>query len=264
LVVLVAVALYRYSIMEPYEDKPQYVVCFMCVCPNEIVMKFAKKVAEKYRVYIICDDIHCYTPEGTNITFIKISDEECTRVNWTKSNLAISKVPSAWDKVLYYFAVKETSASHVWFIEEDVFIPRPEMISEIDAQYPNADLVAKQNVSQEEDPGFGWWFDCEGMLEEPMYRSMVCACRLSRSLLNKIVDFVNEHKRLVFIEILFNTLVVKNRMQLAMPEQMVNIVWRHDWTPETVDNLHMFHPIKDVRLQDSYRDRLAQLSDRKN
>ena len=236
----------------------------MCVCPNEIVMNFATKIATTYKTYIVCDDVKCITPTDTSITFIKISDEECRKTGWTQSNIAINKVPSAWDKALYYFAVKETSPAYVWFIEEDVFIPRPEIISEIDAEYPDADLVCKQNVSQQEDPEFGWWFDAKYTLEDPLYRSLVCACRLSRPLLNKLIDFVNKNNRLVFIEVLFNTIVFHDKMKLAMPQQLQKIIWRHDWTPDTVDNNHMFHPIKNTELQDSYRERLTQIAARKN
>lgn len=236
----------------------------MCICPNETVMKFATKISMTYKTYIVCDDPNCQTPANIPITFIKISDEECNETGWTKSNVAINKVPSAWDKALYYFAVKETSPPHVWFIEEDVFIPRPEIIGEIDAEYPDADLVCKQNVSHAEDPAFLWWHDADPMLQEPLYRSLVCACRISRALLDKVVKFVDKNNRLVFIEILFNTIVFQDKMTLAMPQQLQKIIWRHDWTPDTVDDKHMFHPIKNTELQDSYRRRLTQIAARKN
>jgi len=235
----------------------------MCICPNEIVVNFAAKVTERYKTYIVCDDVNCYTPTNTPITFIKISDEECTRAGWTKSNIAISKVPSAWDKALYYFAVKDQTPSYIWFIEEDVFLPRVDIITDIDKRFPDADLVAKQNVSQTEDPEFAWWFDADGMLKKPLYRSLVCASRLSRALLNKIVAFVQQNDRLIFIEILFNTIVTQQNMQLAMPEELSTIIWRQDWTPEMVDDGHIFHPIKDMRLHDSYRERIVQIAARK-
>jgi hypothetical protein len=242
--------------LEPFQGET--VVCLMCVCPNDIVLSFAKKISKSYAVYIVCDDIYCSTAEESYATFIKISDEEVTQANYTKSNVAINKVPSAWDKALYYFCVKDTSSSYVWFIEEDVFVPRVSILTEMDNKYPDADLITKQNVTRADDPAFDWWFDAEGYLEEPYYRSLVCASRLSRALLKKISEFVREHRRLIFIEIMFNTLVAKNKMNLAMPEELSAIIWRHNWNENIVDENHLYHPVKDLNQQKKYRTKLSQ------
>jgi len=243
---------------------PETVVCFLCVCPNEKVIGFARKVSKEYKTYIICDDVKCKTPEDPDITFLKITDQESASAGWTKSNITLQKPTTAWDKVLYYFAVKDTSPAHVWIIEEDVFVPDAAVLTGIDAKYPDADLIAKQHVRDDEDPDFMWWHDAEGYLEKPHYRSLVCATRLSRRLLNAVVDFVDEHKRLVFIEIIFNTLVVQKKFKLEMPEELSTIIWRHEWTAETLDSKHLFHPIKDVTIHDSYRVRLNQIAAREN
>jgi hypothetical protein len=242
---------------EPFLNTEGIVVCLLCVCPNEIVINFARKMTANYKVYVVCDDIYCLTSDEPNITFLKISDEEVSKMNYTRSNVAIGKIPSAWDKALYYFCLKDTSPSHVWFIEEDVFIPRASILNEIDKKYPKADLIAKQNVSQTEDPEFGWWFDAEIHMDPPLYRSMVCASRLSRALLNEIVDFVNKKGRLVFIEILFNTIVTQKKMELVTPEELTTIIWRFDWNDGNVDENHMFHPVKNTRDQKKYREVLS-------
>jgi len=242
--------------VEPFKVQ-KIVVCLMCVCPNDIVLSFAKKISKFYTVYILCDDIYCTTAEESYVTFIKISDEEVIKANYNKSNLAINKVPSAWDKGLYYFCVKDVSPDHVWFIEEDVFIPRASLLTDMDEKHPEADLIAKQNISRTEDPEFGWWHDAEQNLKEPLYRSMVCASRLSRALLTKISEFVKQHHRLVFIEILFNTLVAENNMNLAMPDQLSTIIWRHNWNEDAVDENHLYHPVKDLDEQKKYRIKLS-------
>jgi hypothetical protein len=254
----------RQQITEAFQNTGQYVVCFLCVCPTETVLGFAEKVANSYQVFIVCDDINCQTPQNTKITFIRISDDECKRTGWTGSNIAIDKVPSAWDKALYYFSVKEVGPAYVWFIEEDVFVPNVELLMNLDKKYPDTDLIAKQNVKEEDDPSFDWWFDGKGVLEEPLYRSLVCATRVSRKVLYSLVHFVNTHKRLAFIEIIFNTIVFHENMTLAMPEELQTIIWRHNWVPEAVDKHHMFHPVKDTEQHDSFRDRLEQIQGREN
>jgi hypothetical protein len=243
---------------------PETVVCFLCVCPSQKVIGFAQQLSKKYKTYIVCDDYNCNTPNIPGITFVKITDSESASAGWTKCNITIAKPTTAWDKALYYFAVKDTTAAHVWFIEEDVFVPNASVLIKIDANCPDADLVAKQNVRDDEDPEFIWWHDAEGYLKKPLYRSLVCAARLSRRLLDAVKAFVKQHGRLVFIEIIFNTIVVQQGMKLEMPKELSKIVWRHHWTPETVDAHHLFHPIKDVNLHDSYRDRLKQVAAREN
>jgi len=239
--------------VQPKQSKPnKIVVCLLCVCPNDTVIKFAKKIAREYEVFIIADDINCHVPES-NITILKISDDESSSAGFTKSSITLSKVTSAWDKALYYFCVRDTSPEHVWFIEEDVMIPRVSLLTELDTRYPDTDLVAKQHVSQDEDPEFSWWFDADGMMEKPLYRTLVCASRLSRALLNKIKAFVDKYKRLVFVEIMFSTIVDHDRMKLDMPPELSTIIWRYDWTKDTVDENHLFHPIKKVEQQQEFR-----------
>jgi hypothetical protein len=132
-------------------------------------------------------------------------------------------------------------------------IPRVSLLKELDAKYPDTDLVAKQHVSQDEDPEFTWWFDADGMMKKPLYRTLVCASRLSRALLNKIKAFVDKYKRLVFVEIMFSTIIHHDGMKLDMPPELSTIIWRYDWTKDTVDENHLFHPIKKVEQQQEFR-----------
>jgi len=254
-----AVLYLRTAHTEPFQNNSNIVIALLCVCPTEIVINFAKKMAKSYKVYIVCDDIYCHTPEEPSMTFIKISDEEVLEAHYTKSNIAIGKIPSAWDKALYYFNVKNMSPSHVWFIEEDVFIPRVSILTDLDAKYPTADLIAKQNVRQEEDPDFEWWFDAEELTSQPLYRSLVCATRVSRKVLNEIANVVRNHGRLYFIEIMFNTIVHEKNMELAMPEELSAIIWRHDWRDEEIDPNHLYHPVKMLTTQKRYREMLAKV-----
>ena len=261
--VLILCFLLAPKVAEPFQVAPT-VVCFLCVCPTEPVLRAARMVSEQYKTYILCDNIECKTPDDPNLTFIKISDAESAAAGWTRSNITIAKPTTAWDKVLYYFCVKDTSPANLWIIEEDVFLPNAQLLADIDAKHPDADLIAKQNVREEDDPAFLWWFDADGYLEKPLYRSLVCATRLSRRMLDSVRDFVRQHKRLVFIEIIFNTLAVQQGMKMALPDELSTIIWRHQWTEDTIDDKHLFHPIKDVELHDSYRDRLSQIGGREN
>ena len=256
LVVLVLLFLLRtnegFQVQEVPMAQKKIVVCLLCVCPNDTVITFANKISKEYDVYVIADDINCHVPE-TDVTILKISDDESKNAGFTKSSITLSKVTSAWDKALYYFCVKDTSPDHVWFIEEDVLIPRVSLLKELDSKYPDSDLLAKQHVSQDEDPNFTWWYDADGIMEKPLYRTLVCASRLSRALLTEIKDFVDEHKRLLFVEMMFSTIIDHKNMKLDMPNELATIIWRYDWRHDMVDENHLYHPIKKVEDQQEFR-----------
>lgn len=247
--------------IEPFQSQSKIVIALLCVCPTERVLKFAEKYGVTHPVYIICDDPTCTVPESSIVTFVKITDEECRRTNYNNSNPAIPKRPSAWDKAIYYFCEKDISPEHIWFIEEDVFVPRESLFKELDDRYPATDFIMKQHVKDTDDPSFEFWYDGDGKMERPFYRSLVCATRVSRKMLNRVKELHNSKKTLVFIEIMFNTLAVKYGLTMEMPSELQNIIFRHTWTEDTVNNNEFFHPVKDTSLHDTYRERIAQNSE---
>ena len=241
---------------EGFQEQSKIVIALLCVCPNDRVIEFAKNYATTHPTYIICDDPNCETPTLDNITFVKITDDECKSTGYNNSNAAIAKRPSAWDKVILYFCEKNTEPEHVWFIEEDVFVPRAGIFKELDQRYPTTDLVTKQHVKDSEDPSFEFWYDGDGKMERPFYRSLVCSTRVSRRLFQKVKELHDEKKTLCFIEIMFNTLAVKNEFSIENPSELQTIIFRHTWTEGTVNENQLFHPIKDTALHDVYRERL--------
>jgi hypothetical protein len=243
--------------IEGFQEQSKVVIALLCVCPNDRVVEFAKNYAITHPTYIICDDPNCETPRLSNITFVKITDDECRSTGYNNSNTAITKRPSAWDKVILYFCEKNLEPEHVWFIEEDVFVPRADIFKELDQRYPTTDLVTKQHVKDTEDPSFEFWYDGDGKMERPFYRSLVCSTRVSRRLFDKVKELHDSKNTLCFIEIMFSTLAVKNNFSIEQPSELQSIIFRHTWTEETVNPNGLFHPVKDTTLHDTYRERLA-------
>jgi hypothetical protein len=243
--------------IEGFQEQSKIVIALLCVCPNERVVEFAKNYATTHPTYIICDDPDCETPTLPNITFVKITDDECRRTGYNNSNPAITKRPSAWDKVILYFCEKNVQPEHVWFIEEDVFVPRADIFKELDERYPTTDLVTKQHVKDSEDPSFEFWYDGDGKMERPFYRSLVCCTRVSRRLFNTVKELHDEKNTLCFIEIIFSTLAVQNNFSIEQAPELQSIIFRHTWTEDTVNLNGLFHPVKDTALHDTYRERFA-------
>ena len=57
----------------------------------------------------------------------------------------IIKGATSREKALYYFYKNDINYDHIWFIEEDVFIPTIETIKNIDIKYPDNDLLVSGN-----------------------------------------------------------------------------------------------------------------------
>jgi hypothetical protein len=243
--------------VEGFQEQSKVVIALLCVCPTDRVIEFAKNYAVTHPTYIICDDPSCETPSLPNITFVKITDDECKRTGYNNANPAIIKRPSAWDKVILYFCENNTQPEYVWFVEEDVFVPRADIFKELDQRYPTTDLVTKQHVKDTDDPSFEFWYDGDGKMERPFYRSLVCATRVSRRLFDKVKELHDTKHTLCFIEIIFSTLAVKHNFSIEQAPELQSIIFRHTWTEETVTPNGLFHPVKDTALHDTYRERLS-------
>jgi len=106
--------------------------------------------------------------------------------------------------------------NNIWFSEDDVFIYSVKNIIDLDKKYYNTDLIVKDNNINKDGNIMIWnhWVQVNNTLELPWSMSMVCICRLSRELLLKINDFIKKHKKLNFIEFLFNTLAIHNNFTI--------------------------------------------------
>jgi hypothetical protein len=198
------------------------------------------------------DTIQTHTVSSGVLYIVQIQDEVCGEHGFINAASTIPKKPSAWDKALYYFCLKN-STNHVWFVEEDVFFPRYNIFDEINRRYPNTDFVTKQHVSEKEDPDFYWWFDAEGKMERPYYRSLVCTARISRNIMNEITKIASEKRTICFVETLFSTIVHHKKFTLELAPELQSVIFRHDWTKETVHMNGLFHPVKDVKDQIAFR-----------
>lgn len=257
--------------------KTLYPLCFLCVAPPKEYLETLVPFTNTQPVYVLCDKNEYNAPESTKyktiritekdeakshpvtpgvLYIVQIQDEVCGQYGFINSASTIPKKPSAWDKALYYFSLKN-SAEHVWFVEEDVFFPRYDIFDELNARYPNTDFVTKQHVSETEDPGFYWWFDAEGKMERPYYRSLVCTARISRNIMKEIVKMANEKRTICFIETLFSTIAHHNKFSIELAPELQSVIFRHDWSKETVHMNGLFHPVKDVKDQIAYRSHLT-------
>ncbi len=136
-------------------DEPvhiKYAICLLTFRPTKdlILLNSNFEDINDYQVYVIVDDnewdIKDLEKNFPKFKFIKIKEEECKKSGFINFNFMVKNgEPSAWDKGLMYFSIiNPNKYDYVWFIEDDVFIPKIDNIIKIDEKYPNVDLITKK------------------------------------------------------------------------------------------------------------------------
>lgn len=252
--------------------------------PSRKLIKFYSRFLPLgYDLFFIVDD-NTLRLEHPGIRFVQIDDSECRRAGFFNFNPVVKKESrcSAWDKAMYYFCRLDTSHEHVWFLEDDVFVPFPETLRKLDTKYGEADIVSKENLVNADgapDDWFWWQFVPDYILPPPWARSMVCAVRLSRNLLGVLGQFIQENKnslrltntlsdiartlvlqkrdylgqKLLFIEYIFHTLALQNRLDVAVAKELAGIQWRKEWSVAEMDAETLYHPLKNIDAHENCR-----------
>jgi len=247
-------------------------ICLLCVEPFPNHVRFLRNIVGDYSKFMLCDrSANGYT--DNTIKFITVDDDICSAQGYKNSNYCVKKNPSAWDKAFYYFSFVDTSYDYVWFLEDDVFVSSIYAISNIDQKYGNADLVCKGNGMNATGEPDGWshWCQLDGKHPLPWYISMICVCRISNALLQKIKEYVENNNTLFFLEAMPNTLAMHNNLSVVNPIEFQSIMPKSEigkrvrrfnkdgtytWIQTRIDHVepnYFYHPMKDFHLHDKFR-----------
>ena len=242
-------------------------VCFLTAIPSPQTIQFARQLARSTSspdVFILVDNNTFAAPvdDSTTVRYLQFNDTVCSETGfWRSGAFGINKDCSAWDKALFFFASVSVHHHFVWFLEEDVFVPSVQALLSLHELYSTtADLVAA---------GIGYNFD--GHMEEwvhwpsaperfapPWTISMVCAVGCSRRLLSAVDEYARWRGELAFIELLFTTLAFQTpQMKVVTPTELSEIVSMkyHPWEQIQRKPYDWWHPIKDRKQQQEWRDR---------
>jgi hypothetical protein len=246
-------------------------ICLLCIEPDPCHVKFLERISGEYTKIMLCDrSTNGYTSDI--IQFINIDDNVCYNEGYTNMNYWVPKNPSAWDKAMYYFCKIDPSYDYVWFLEDDVFVSSIQAISNMDKNYSEGDLLCKENIINLDGHTDGWthWAQVLDRHPLPWYISMICACRVSKSLLQKIKEYVDNNHRLFFLEIMLNTIAMHNGLTVVNPIELQKIMassevgkrvrrykhGKYTWVQQSIDNVqpdYFYHPMKDFALHDKFR-----------
>ncbi len=249
---------YTYNV-EKYTNN-SIAIALLCVKPHINHINFLKELPG-YDIYLICDsNEQLGEPPASHIHYIQIKEDECVQSKYINAAITIQKEITSWDKALYYFCKINTAYSNIWFIEDDVFIPEVNTIHAIDIKYPNADLlVGDHSENKIGDMGWHWggvWKRAKHRLPLPWYSSMVCAIRVSRTLLGHIAAEIERQERILFIEMFFNTIAAHNNLNVVVAPELSTIYYRKDWNNDEFNKTNLFHPIKDIDSHNKIRSKL--------
>jgi hypothetical protein len=238
-------------------------ICLISKIPNEIWLNFLNEFTN-YEIFVIIDDnsndfVTLYKDIFTKINFIQINNDECL-VNgyFNSSNISHDQTKNliyGWDKAIYTFSKIITDYDNVWFIEDDVFISNESSLINIDKKFIRDDLLCESHHISEDENMNGWYhsFHVIPNIGPPRSRSMMCAFRASKRMLNLILNFVNKNKKLFYIEALFTTIAYQNNLTISNPTELATITWANSWNNNEFFTNNLYHPIKNIKEHTNIR-----------
>lgn len=271
-------------------------IVFFCFRPQKEIFDFAKLLKnETYDIFVSVNDNNYIMPyyDKDAINIIKLDENELMNEGYFNSNNNIRNQVSSRDKAFYYFnRINHTDYKHIWFIEEDVFIPTTTTISNIDKKYPDCDYMSNsyfivdndinnlnnfnninkkfpfvkfnENYNFHESLAFSH-YNLIKYYGFPWLKGMTCAIRVSKNFLKHIDMFAIKHKTLIMDEVLYLTLSIHNNLSIINPIELSPIVYRCDfnsvdtitnylyWNLNDIREDYLFHPIKDLKFQNQLR-----------
>ena len=243
--------------IESFNNPKNNYICFLCVKLSDNLLETAKNMEKyNYKIFIVVDNNDKILPKKiNNINIIQMDDNKCINLGYKNASATLKKNPVTWDKAFYYFSNKDIQFDNVWFIEEDVFIPKLSLIKDFDEKYPNEDLICKENIAHETDNLKWHWKRAEGIIEKPWYRSLLCCHRQSRRLLQKVRELCEKNNQLLFLELMIPTLANQNNFKIKELPNLKTITWRNKFNFEEIKNNknNLYHPFKNLDQQKLYR-----------
>ena len=231
-------------------------ICLICLRPRKVWLDFFAAFTH-YKVYFIIDDnsfdyAAVHGDEYPTLNFIQVRDDKHIHANFRDIDFT-NEILMGWHKALYYFSNENLDFDNTWFIEDDVFFYNENTLLMIDDKYAETDCLSNDVTEFDGSAGVWHWYKISMKYELPWYNTMVCAVRLSRTLLQKINEYAQTHQTLFFIEAMFPTVAHKNGLICNSPGEMTHIYYRDHIELNSIKPDMLYHPMKCVDLYPSMR-----------
>jgi len=235
----------------------------LCFKPHKEWLEFITSF--HYDCYVIIDDnSNNYDDlklQYPKINFVQIEDDICLSSGYKNSHSEhfykkknTERRVSACEKALYYF--KDKSYNHVWFCEDDVFIPSLNNLISVDNQYPDVDMLSN-HLTQNDGTKLDWhWSTIDMKTPAPWWSCMVCITRLSDKLLQVIDEYVTKWGTLYFSEAMFCTEASHNGLLVKTPEQFKWVTYNNKWSEFNIQRDGFYHPVKSIESHNYLRQQI--------
>jgi hypothetical protein len=233
--------------------------CIAIICRQpQLSWLYFLNAFENYDIFFIIDDNQTdynimYKSLFPQINFIQIDEKVCQDAGFNNSSTALGfKTVIAWDKALYFFSQINKDYEHMWFIEDDVFFYNENTILTIDTNYPESDILSQSyeggiNIDGKRDD-WHWSLIIPHIrdIKPPYYSTIICAVRMSKSLMMCINEYVTKNKSIFYIESFFSTIAKSNNLIYDNPLELRTIISSRRWDFDELNRVNLFHPIKNV------------------
>lgn len=230
-------------------------ICVLCIKPDPIHIDFYSKFANcGYDVYFICDDNDIIIEQDPTIKFIQITDKICIENGYINCTSSQIKTPAAYDKAFYYFTHIDDSYDYIWFLEDDVFVPNTNTITDIDYSYDSTiDLLIENFIHYNDSKEWGHWPYLTHNKCENSYHAMVCGIRVSKNFLKIIKNYAADKSTFYFHEIMIPTLAIQNNLSVKKIPELQYITWNDTFNVLHIYSNNLYHPIKNLNQHVAYR-----------
>lgn len=232
-------------------------ICLICLRPRKVWLDFFAGFKD-YSVFFMIDDnsvnyADLYKNEYPSLKFIQVYNKSPNFIDKDFPN----EILTGWHKALYYFSNENLDYYNTWFMEDDVFFYDENTLKNIDIKYPNSDCLTNTATAYDAREPAWHWYKITMNYDLPWYNAMVCATRLSRTMLSKIKEYADTHGTLFFIEAMFPTLTIKNNLIHDSPSELENIYYRDEIDLTSLSPYKLYHPMKNLDIYNELREQIS-------
>jgi hypothetical protein len=216
-----------------------YKVLILSTKPNEWCQKLTESISNSMVIY----DNSISDSEAESLGFKNICN-----MSWLKKSVV------AWDKAfLYLNRVIDEVPDYVWFIEDDVFSKDIKTIDKLikDCQKYDYHFISNRIKDREPDSKWHWWKeDLTGIRNNTSSFNPIC--RLSKTLIIKILLWRLNMNRFMFHEIMFASICKDQALtlidfnQLEEWSQFGTFRWRPAIDINKIEDNKIYHPVKQI------------------
>lgn len=240
-------------LLNPKSENSNKMIIFLCTNYSKEIVDYANTIDFDKVKIIIDNNDEIYSDD----LIFQIDDDKCSEYGYVNSVTEngmithVKKNPNSWDKAFYFIC--ENDLDNCLILEEDVFIPKKSILKKI--LNIKSDLVVP-GITHRKNSFHDWnWNIIETKINPPYYYSLVCAVKLSNTLIRIIKEYRLNNGHLFNHEAMIPTLALQNNLSFNIPIELKGIVASANWDISIMNIFknYLYHPVKNISYHQSIR-----------